>query len=181
VSEQKFFFAGMKKIGLLSDTHSYLDPLVFTYFANCDEIWHAGDIGSLDVTDRLREFKPLRAVWGNIDNQEARREFKETEDFVLEGVRVVMTHIGGKPYGYASNIRPYLAGNPPAVFICGHSHICRVEMDKKLNMLYMNPGAAGIHGFHHMKTMLRFDLEEGKIKNMEVIELGPRSAIAGAR
>lgn len=162
------------RIGLISDTHSFLDERVFQYFEECDEIWHAGDIGDLSVTDRLADFKPLRAVWGNIDDHLARRTFKETLDFEVEGVRVVMTHIGGKPYAYSNNIKPYLIANPPKLFICGHSHICRVEMDKKLGMIYMNPGAAGNHGFHQQKTLLRFTLEQGKIHQLEVVELGKR-------
>lgn len=167
----------MKRIGLLSDTHGYLDPALFTYFATCDEVWHAGDIGDLAVTDALKAFRPLRAVFGNIDDHLARREFKETEDFTIEGVRVVMTHIGGKPPSYSTNIRPKLQGNPPNLFICGHSHICRVEHDSRLNMLYMNPGAAGVQGFHSMRTALRFICAEGKVSGLEVIELGARSVI----
>jgi len=162
------------RIGLIADTHGFLDERVFDYFKECDEIWHAGDIGPLEVTDRLAAFKPLRAVYGNIDDHLARRTYPETLDFELEGFRIVITHIGGKPYAYSNNIRSFLQNNPPNIFICGHSHICRVEMDKKLNMLYMNPGAAGNHGFHQIKTLLRFSLNRGKIEHLEVIELGKR-------
>ena len=162
------------RIGLISDTHGFLDERVFDYFKDCDEIWHAGDIGPIELTDRLAAFKPLRAVYGNIDDHLARRTFPETLDFEIEGFRVVMTHIGGKPYAYSTNIKAFLNSNPPNIFICGHSHICRVEMDKKLNMLYMNPGAAGNHGFHQIKTLLRFSLNRAKIENLEVIELGKR-------
>ncbi len=167
-------FRIIMRIGLLSDTHSYLDERVFDYFEVCDEIWHAGDIGDLTVTDRLAAFRPLRAVYGNIDDHLARRTFKETLDFTIEGVHVIMTHIGGKPGNYSLPIRDYLQSKKPALFICGHSHICKVEMDKKLGCLYMNPGAAGNHGFHHMKTLLRFTILAGKISDLEVVELGIR-------
>lgn len=166
------------RIGLISDTHSFLDERVFTYFEECDEIWHAGDIGDLTVTDRLAAFRPLRAVYGNIDDHLARRTYAETLDFEVEGLRVVMTHIGGKPYAYSNNIKPFLVANPPGLFICGHSHICRVEMDKKLNMIYMNPGAAGNHGFHQQKTLLRFSINRAKIEKLEVVELGKRGVLS---
>ena len=165
----------MKRIGLISDTHSYLDPKVEKYFKECDEIWHAGDIGDLNVTDALAKIAPVRAVYGNIDNNKARQEFKLHERFVCEGVDVWLTHIGGKPYVYDYRIREEITANPPKLFICGHSHICKVQLDKRLKMLYMNPGAAGIHGFHKVKTILRFTLEKGNIKDLEVVELGPRA------
>jgi len=165
----------VKRIGLLSDTHSYLEPKLFKYLEKCDEIWHAGDIGALEITDRLETIAPVRAVYGNIDNHQIRQEFKLHERFICEGVDVWMTHIGGKPYAYNHQIKDQLNKNPPQLFICGHSHICKVQMDKRLNMLFMNPGAAGIHGFHQVKTMLRFTLTLGTIKDLEVIELGPRA------
>lgn len=165
----------MKRIGLLSDTHSHFDERCIKYFMECDEIWHAGDIGDISVMDKLRKIAPTRAVYGNIDDHIVRAEYPENLRFVIEGVDVWMTHIGGKPYVYNKNIREEITKNPPQLFICGHSHICKVQMDKKLRTLYMNPGAAGIHGFHKMRTMLRFTLENGNIKDLEVIELGSRA------
>ncbi len=164
----------MKKIGLISDTHGYIDDRILSYLSVCDEIWHAGDIGDIAVTDKLKESALLRGVYGNIDGHIIRREFKEHSRFSCEGVDVFLTHIGGKPYVYDYRIKDYLQKNPPQLFICGHSHICKVQMDKKLKMLYMNPGAAGIKGFHHMRTLLRFTLDKGKIENLEVVELGKR-------
>lgn len=164
----------MKRIGLLSDTHSHLPEAVFEHFKECDEIWHAGDIGDIGVTDRLQKFKPLRAVFGNIDGTEARAEFKETIRFELEGVDVLMTHIGGYPKRYAMKVREIMQVRPPKLFICGHSHILKVIYDKQYQCLHLNPGAAGNHGFHKEKTLLRFSLDKGEIKNLEIIELGPR-------
>ncbi|MEM7162909.1 MAG: metallophosphoesterase family protein [Bacteroidota bacterium] len=165
----------MKKIGLLSDTHSYIDDRIIFYLQNCDEIWHAGDIGNLEIMDQLSDIAPVRGVYGNIDNAKVRTEYPLHNRFNLEGVDVWMTHIGGKVYVYDYRIREHLKANPPKLFVCGHSHICKVQMDKRLNMLYMNPGAAGRHGFHKMRTLLRFVIEEGDVKQLEVIELGPRS------
>lgn len=167
----------MKKIGLLSDTHSWLDPkLLSHYFKDVDEIWHAGDIGNLAaVTDVLKEKKKLRAVYGNIDNHEARAEFPLDNRFIVEGFDVWITHIGGYPGRYDRRIYFELLRNPPDIFICGHSHILRIMKDKKMrNMLLINPGAAGIYGFHKMRTAVRFTLDKGKIQNVEVIELGLR-------
>lgn len=165
----------MKRIGLLSDTHGFFDPKMIKYLEVCDEIWHAGDIGSLSVTDQLSEIAPVRAVYGNVDGNTIRQEFKLHERFLCEGVDVWLTHIGGKPYVYNHRIREAINSNPPKLFICGHSHICKVQMDKRLKMLYMNPGAAGIHGFHKVKTLLRFTLNNGNIEHLEVVELGPRA------
>ena len=165
----------MKRIGLLSDTHGYFEPKMIKYLEVCDEIWHAGDIGSLTVTDKLAEIAPVKAVYGNVDGNTIRQEFKLHERFLCEGVDVWLTHIGGKPYVYNHRIREAINNNPPKLFICGHSHICKVQMDKRLRMLYMNPGAAGIHGFHQVKTLLRFTLDNGNIEHLEVIELGPRA------
>lgn len=164
----------MKRIGLLSDTHSYLDPAIFKHFKECDEIWHAGDIGDVDVYDQLIKFKPVRAVYGNIDNATIRRICPLNQKFTCEQVTVWMTHIGGYPNQYAQNIKETLKKNPPQLFISGHSHILKVMYDKKLNLLHMNPGAAGKHGFHQIKTMLRFTIEGKEIKELEVIELGKR-------
>ncbi|MCB0480106.1 MAG: metallophosphoesterase family protein [Flavobacteriales bacterium] len=160
----------MKRIGLLSDTHSFLDEAVLRHFEACDEIWHAGDIGSLKVTDALEKEKPLRAVFGNIDGADIRRVFKENLRFEIEGLKVWMTHIGGYPGNYSPLVRKEIYADPPGLFICGHSHILKVMMDKKLNCLHMNPGAMGNHGFHVVKTMLRFSIENGRVLDLDVFE-----------
>ncbi|SFJ25916.1 metallophosphoesterase family protein [Olleya namhaensis] len=160
----------MKKILLLSDTHSHIDDAVLNHVKQADEVWHAGDIGDLKVTDAIKALKPLRAVWGNIDNDKARAEFPENNRFTIEGVDVWITHIGGYPNRYNIRIREEIKANPPKLFICGHSHILKVMPDKKLGLLHMNPGAIGIHGFHNVRTMLRFTIDNGKIDNLEVIE-----------
>ncbi|RAW01803.1 metallophosphoesterase family protein [Pseudochryseolinea flava] len=166
------------KIGLLSDTHSFLDNKVFEYFKSCDEIWHAGDIGDQHVIDQLEQFKPIRAVFGNIDDKRMQNRFPEDLLFSIEGMNIIITHIGGVPPKYNPRVRKMLTAAPPDIFICGHSHILRVARDPALNnMLFINPGAAGNHGFHHMKTMMRFDIAAGQIKNLEVIELGKRGAL----
>ena len=164
----------MKKILLLSDTHSYLDEKILKYVRLADEVWHAGDIGDLSVTDTLKSLKPLRGVYGNIDDDKARMEFPLHNRFLCEDVDVWITHIGGYPGKYNQNIRTEIQNNPPKVFICGHSHILKVQFDKKLGLLHMNPGACGTHGFHQVRTMLRFEIDGDKIQNMEVIELGNR-------
>ena len=164
----------MKRIGLLSDTHSYLDPAVFKHFQECDEIWHAGDIGEIEVLDKLNKFKPTRAVYGNIDAAIIRKECPLHQRFMCEGVDVWITHIGGYPGKYNINIREELVKNPPKIFIAGHSHILKVQFDKKLQCLHLNPGAAGRHGFHKVRTMLRFEIDGSDIKNMEIIELEQR-------
>ena len=164
----------MTKILLLSDTHSHLDDAILKYAKQADEIWHAGDIGDLSVTEKLSKLKPVRGVFGNIDNHVIQKEFPLDNRFMCEGVDVLMTHIGGYPPKYNSRTRPEVQKNPPKLFICGHSHILKVMMDKKLGLLHMNPGACGKHGFHHVRTMLRFEIENEEIKNLEVIELGKR-------
>ncbi|GAB3313641.1 metallophosphoesterase family protein [Larkinella ripae] len=165
----------MTRIGLLSDTHGFLDPQLFTHFAQCDEIWHAGDIGSLEIVDQLRGFKPLRAVFGNIDNREIALECPEHQRFSLEGLSIWITHIGGTPPRYNPIVRPELVRNPPDLFVCGHSHLLKVTRDAKLNnVLFINPGAAGKHGFHKIRTAIRFTLDAGRISDMEVLELGKR-------
>jgi putative phosphoesterase len=167
------------KIGLLSDTHSYLDPRVFDHFKNCNEVWHAGDIGDPSVARSLEEFKPFRAVYGNIDDRNICARFPEDLRFQCEEVRVWITHIGGVPPHYNSRVKKLLKENPPDIFICGHSHILRVGKDAAHhNLLYINPGAAGHQGFHAMRTMIRFDILGKEVKNMEVIELGKRGAIS---
>lgn len=164
----------MIKILLLSDTHSHIDDTILKYVQQADEVWHAGDIGSLVVTDKIKSIKPLRAVFGNIDDDKARMEFPLHNRFMCEGVDVWITHIGGYPGKYNQAIREELSANPPKLFICGHSHILKVQFDKSLNLLHMNPGAAGISGFHQIRTMLRFEIEGDKISNLEVIEIGKK-------
>ena len=160
----------MKKIILLSDTHHTLDERIFPHLETCDEIWHAGDIGKLEVTDQLKTFAPLRAVWGNIDDHSARKEFRKTTYFKCEQVKVMMTHIGGYPGRYSKGIKDILIRKQPNLFISGHSHILKVMHDKKLNILHMNPGAIGNYGWHKVKTILAFDVEGKDIKNLRVIE-----------
>ena len=163
----------MIRIGLLSDTHSYLDPKIFTHFENCDEIWHAGDVGALSVAEQLREFRPLRIVCGNIDRETS--DLPSHQRFLMEGLDIWMTHIGGSPPRYNPVVRPRLKENPPDLFICGHSHILKVTRDPAINnLLFINPGAAGKTGFHTMRTVLRFSLDAGRIIDMQVIELGKK-------
>lgn len=164
----------MKKILLLSDTHSHIDDQILKHVKNADEVWHAGDIGDLSVTDTIQELKPLRGVYGNIDNDKARMEFPEHNRFMCEGVDVWITHIGGYPNKYNVRVREEIQKNPPKLFICGHSHILKVMFDKKLGLLHMNPGACGKHGFHKVRTMLRFVIDGEKIKDLEIIELANR-------
>jgi putative phosphoesterase len=164
----------MKKILLLSDTHSYIDNQILKFVKQADEVWHAGDIGHLKVTDTIKALKPLRAVFGNIDDKDARSEFPLDNKFSLEGVSVWITHIGGYPNRYDKRVREEITKNSPKIFISGHSHILKVQYDKKLNLLHLNPGAAGNHGFHKVRTMLRFELDETAIKNLEIIELATR-------
>ncbi|MFD1063959.1 metallophosphoesterase family protein [Winogradskyella litorisediminis] len=160
----------MKKILLLSDTHSHIDDNILKHVKQADEVWHAGDIGNLEVTDAIKKLKPLQAVYGNIDDAEARAEFPEHNRFMCENVDVWITHIGGYPPNYNNRVRDKLRQNPPRLFICGHSHILKVMPDKKLNLIHMNPGAVGKHGFHNVRTMLRFTIDGKKIDNLEVIE-----------
>lgn len=166
------------KVGLLSDTHGYLDPKVFQYFAGCDEIWHAGDIGDAAVADALEKFKPLKAVFGNIDDKNLQVRFPEDLRFVCEGMNIWITHIGGTPPRYNTRVKKLLKEKPPDIFVCGHSHLLRIAKDPALNnMLYINPGAAGNQGFHRVKTIVRFEIIAKEIKNLEVIELGKRGQI----
>lgn len=164
----------MKKILLLSDTHSYIDAQILKYVKLADEVWHAGDIGDLNVTDTLKKLKPLRAVYGNIDDNLARMEFPLDNKFTVENVSVWITHIGGYPNKYNQRIREEIKLNTPKIFISGHSHILKVQYDKKLNLLHLNPGAAGNHGFHKIRTMLRFTIDGEQIKDLEIIELAKR-------
>lgn len=164
----------MKKILLLSDTHSHIDDQILKHVKNADEVWHAGDIGDLSVTDTIQKLKPLRGVYGNIDDDKARMEFPENNRFMCEGVDVWITHIGGYPNRYDVRIREEIQRNPPKLFICGHSHILKVMFDKKLDLLHMNPGACGKYGFHKVRTMLRFVIDQDKITALEIIELANR-------
>lgn len=164
----------MARIGILSDTHAYWDEKYLKYFENCDEIWHIGDIGSMDVADKLAAFRPLRAVYGNIDGQDIRMRFPQVNRFTYEGVDVLMKHIGGYPGNYDASIRGILFVNPPKLFLSGHSHILKVKYDKTLGLLHINPGAAGLYGFHKVRTLVRMEIEQGTFKDLEVIELADK-------
>ena len=167
------------KIGLLSDTHGYLDPRIFQYFSECDEIWHGGDIGTLEVARSLEEFKQMKAVFGNIDDKDIQVRYPEDLWFECEGLSVLITHIAGAPPRYNPRVRKLLSSRVADILVCGHSHILRVGRDPAYNgMLYLNPGAAGNQGFHHMRTLLRFEISRKEVRNMEVIELGRRGMLA---
>ena len=161
----------MKRIGLLSDTHGYWDERYLKHFEQCDEIWHVGDIGSLDVIQKLEAFRPVRAVFGNIDGSDIRRTYPEINRFTIEGVDVMMKHIGGYPGNYDTSIRAKLFVRPPRLFISGHSHILKVKFDQTLNLLHINPGAAGKYGWHKTRTLIRFTIDSGELKDLEVVEL----------
>ena len=161
----------MKRIGILSDTHAFLHPRVFTFFDACDEVWHAGDIGSRGLADQLSAFKPLRAVYGNIDGQDLRIRCPETLVFQCEQFRVGMMHIGGRPGNYTPGAMTLIRRERPSLFVCGHSHILLVKYDQKHRLLYINPGAAGKYGFHQKITLVRLELDGAEMKNMEVLEL----------
>lgn len=160
----------MKKILLISDTHGYIDDRIIQYAKESDETWHAGDIGELKVVDEIKKVTTLRAVHGNIDNSKIRAEYAEDLRFKIEDMEIWITHIGGYPNRYNLRIRQEINSNPPDVFICGHSHILKVINDNKLNLLHINPGAIGKHGFHQVRTMIRFQIIKSKIQNLEVIE-----------
>jgi len=162
------------KIGLLSDTHGWIHPSLFEHFKECDEIWHAGDIGNIETADRLAAFKPFRAVYGNIDDAVVRKVYKENLKFKVEGVKIWITHIGGTPGHYDHRVRSSVYADPPDIFICGHSHIAKVMHDPKGGFLYINPGAAGYNGFHKFMTAIRFQIDDGKIHDLELIEMGER-------
>ena len=163
------------RIGLLSDTHGHMDDRILHHLEECDEIWHAGDIGTPEVSDQLSAIKPYRAVYGNIDGHILRRMHPKDLHFEMEGFKIWMTHIGGRPGRYGQDIRKELQKVRPDIFICGHSHILKVQRDPTFRLMYLNPGAAGIHGFHKMRTLVRFNLDKGFINSLEVVELGPRS------
>lgn len=164
----------MVKIALISDSHGYMDAKLLSYLQDVDEIWHAGDIGDIHLGQVLPKDKKLRVITGNIDGLEMRAEYPEELLFELEGLKVFMIHIGGKPPRYAKGVKEKIRKHGAGLFICGHSHICKVEFDPSLNCLYMNPGAIGQQGFHVMRTLLLFEIQKGKIQNLRVVELGKR-------
>lgn len=164
----------MKQIGLLSDTHGHLDERIIEHLSDCDEIWHAGDLGDISVLDRLSKIKTTRAVYGNIDGNIVRQSCPPDLNFICEDLKVYLTHIGGYPGHYAPGIREKLELYKPDLFICGHSHILKVIPDKVTGLLHINPGAAGIHGFHKFRTLVKFRVNGKKIENLKVVELGLR-------
>ncbi len=164
----------MTRIGIISDTHSFLDENVFEHFKSCDEIWHAGDFGDIEIADKLKEFKPLKGVYGNIDGQDIRTQFPDQLVFNCEDVRVMMRHIGGSPPKYNPETKKELAIHQPQLFICGHSHILKIMYDDKINCLHLNPGAAGKHGWHKTRTIVRLTIDGNNMKDCEVVELGKR-------
>lgn len=167
----------MKKILLISDTHNFLDPKLTKHILEADEVWHAGDIGNIGLCLEIEKLKPLKAVFGNIDGQDIRKTYPENIEFNCEKLKVLITHIGGYPGKYPERIKKLLIESKPGVFICGHSHILKVMYDKDHQLLHMNPGACGVHGFHQVKTALRFEVEGIEIKNLAVIELGKRTSL----
>lgn len=160
----------MKRIGLLSDTHGCWDEKYIKYFEQCDEVWHAGDIGSLEIVEKFEAFRPFRAVYGNIDGYDIRLRFREINRFMVEDTDVMIKHIGGYPGKYDRSVYQKLMLKPPQIFISGHSHILKVMYDKNLNLLHINPGAAGNYGFHHVRTLVRFSIDKGKATDLEVVE-----------
>jgi len=168
----------MIKIGLISDTHNYLDPQVLDFFEECDEIWHAGDFGTLKIATELEKIAPVLGVYGNIDGKDIRDQYPLHQRFERDGIDIWMTHIGGIPGRYCIPIREEIENNTPDVFICGHSHILKVARDQSLDkMLYINPGAAGKQGFQEYRTIIRFEINDGKIQNLEVINLGKQGVV----
>lgn len=166
----------MRKIGIISDTHAYWDDRYLKYFEPCDEIWHAGDIGSLEVAERLAAFRPLRAVYGNCDGGDLRRMFRETLRFRCEDVDVLMKHIGGYPGNYDPSVRGMIYASPPQLFISGHSHILKIKYDRTLRLLHINPGAAGLQGWHRERTLVRLVVDGSRFTDCEVVTLGDRNA-----
>lgn len=166
----------MQRIGLLSDTHHFLDENIFRHFESCDEIWHAGDFGTAQLARRLSDFKPLKGVFGNIDGTDIRALYPERLRWQSEGIRVLMTHIGGSPPRYNPDVRKELQSTAPQLFICGHSHILKVIYDEKIQCLYINPGAAGRQGWHTVRTIIRLTIDGSDMRDCEVIELGPRGS-----
>lgn len=164
----------MTRIGLLSDTHNFLDNNIFRHFEQCDEIWHAGDFGTGEIAEKLKSFKPLRGVYGNIDGNDIKNNYPERLRWTCEEVDVLMTHIGGYPPRYNPALKKLFAANPPQLFICGHSHLLKIIYDEKLNCLHMNPGAAGNQGWHKIRTLIRFSVDGKEMKDCEVIELAKK-------
>ena len=164
----------MIRIGIMSDTHGYLDERVYKFFDGVDEIWHAGDFGSVEVSDKLAAFKPLKGVYGNIDDQAIRCLHPQDQRFECDGMDVYMTHIGGYPGRYNPRARRLIDADVPDLFICGHSHVLKVQKDKKRGLLHLNPGAVGNQGFHHIKTMMIVQISNGKIDKLQGVDLGPR-------
>lgn len=164
----------MKRILLISDTHSHLDAALIKHIEAADEVWHAGDIGDIEVTNSIKKIKPVRAVYGNIDDADTRKEFPKNLIFECEGVKVFITHICGQPTNYLKEVKDILVAEKPKLFICGHSHILKVMYQQQYDVLHMNPGACGIHGFHQVKTALRFVIDQAEIKDLAIIELGNR-------
>lgn len=171
---KELFSYNMITIGIISDTHGYLDDAVFNHFKNCDEIWHAGDFGNIELAEKLSSFKPLRGVYGNIDGQDIRSIYPEHLSFTIEEVPVLMQHIAGYPGRYAPGVKDRLRNSDARLFISGHSHILKIMYDDQINCLHINPGAAGKQGWHHVKTLVRLVIDGKLIKNCEVIELGPK-------
>ena len=169
------------KIGLISDTHGYLDPLAIQYCQDCDEIWHAGDFGSLEIGKQLEEVKPLRGVFGNVDGTDIRDEFPENLRFRCEEMDVWITHIGGYPGRYDRRVRDEIRSNPPDLFICGHSHVLKVKKDKRLDLLHLNPGAAGNQGFHMIRTMMLFEINGKEVQKLNALDMGPRGTPTKAK
>ncbi len=167
----------MVKIGLISDTHGFTDDRIISHFESCDEIWHAGDIGSQEVADTLAKLRSFKAVHGNIDDHSICNLYPENLVFEIEKIKVWITHIGGMPPGYNKKIKTNLLSIRPDLFICGHSHIMRIIPDQQLKLLYMNPGAAGHQGFHKIRTIVRFTIDGSKIRDLQVIELGKRGML----
>ena len=165
------------RIGLLSDTHGHLDAQIVAHLSGCDEIWHAGDFGGHEIARHIESLAPLRGVFGNIDPPSIRKDFPEAAIFEVEGLTVLMIHIGGYPDKYTTKARHHIARHHPGLFISGHSHILKVMSDKRHNLLHINPGAAGYEGFHQMRTMVTFEVSDGKVSDLRVIELGHRSTL----
>ncbi len=174
VVNAQIYLIRMTRIGLISDTHSWLDEQVFKHFAQCDEIWHAGDFGNGMLLESLAQFKPLRGVYGNIDGQDVRQYFPERNCFQIEDATICMQHIGGYPGRYAPGVKAWLTQQKPLIFISGHSHILKAQFDQQLQCLHLNPGAAGRHGWQQVRTIMRFNIDGRKAENLEVIELGKR-------
>ena len=161
----------MTHIGILSDTHGYIHPKIFEFFSGVDEIWHAGDIGNLKTAFELAAFKPLKAVYGNIDNSEVRMTYPLVQNFTTEDVKILITHIAGTSGSYTEHVKELINNHKPGILVCGHSHILKVKYQQKEKLLHINPGAAGVSGFHHVITMIRLEIDGSKIQNLEVLEL----------